>query len=470
MSQRIVPILILACLFAVAPSAAQEQPQPKKKLNVLLVMSDDLGWSIGTYGNEIAHTPNLDRLAARGVRFDRAYNQYPLCGPSRASFMTGMRPNNIGVLDNATRVRDKHRDVVTLSQLFMNNGYYAARTGKIYHQGIPGGVGGPGLDDPQSWHHTHNPPGAEFSTPGEEHDPQPEFGQSFRRVLGDGEGVEQADYQAADEAIRILREKRDQPFFLAVGFIRPHVPVIAPRKYFDLYDMSRIQLPEVPANDLDDIPSPAIYRPKNWGMSEEDCRESVRAYYASTSFMDAQLGRVLDELDQLGLTDSTLIVFASDHGYMLGEHFAWQKMMLFEPVSRTPLIVAGPGVARGTPARGLVELIDIYPTVVEMAGLKAPANVDGESIVRLLKDPSQRGKPAAFTQLDRGRREGRTIRTERWRYIEWNRGAAEELYDHDSDPDEHTNLAADPAHAHTLSQLREQLHAVLPPPATANTE
>src|SRR5688500_11553926 len=189
------------------------------KPNVLFIISDDLNNSLGCYGAAVK-TPNLDKLAARGVRFDRAYCQYPLCGPSRASLMSGMRPDKIGVLTNGPTVRDKRPDVVTLPQIFRNNGYFSARVGKIYHLGIPGGVGTPGPDDPPSWDHTCNPPGAEFNTPGEEHNPSPQRGQGFRRVLGNGDGVEQADYQAADEASRLLNQRKadQKPFFLAVGF------------------------------------------------------------------------------------------------------------------------------------------------------------------------------------------------------------------------------------------------------------
>src|SRR5687767_12169610 len=265
------------------------------KPNVLFIVSDDLNNSLGCYGAPVK-TPNLDKLAARGVRFDRAYCQYPLCGPSRASLMSGMRPDKIGVLTNGPTVRDKRPDVVTLPQLFRNNGYFAARVGKIYHLGIPGGVGTPGPDDPQSWDHTFNPSGAEFKTPGEEHDPTPKRGQGFRRVLGDGDGVEQADYQSADEAIRLLNQRKadEKPFFLAVGFIRPHVPVIAPRKYFEMHPLEKIALPKVLPNDRDDIPPAAFMDSKaNWNMSDADCRESIRAYYACVSFMDAQAGRVL---------------------------------------------------------------------------------------------------------------------------------------------------------------------------------
>jgi uncharacterized sulfatase len=386
--------------------------------------------------------------------------------------MSGMRPDKIGVITNGPTVRAVRSDVVTLPQLFRNNGYFAARVGKIYHLGIPGGVGTPGPDDPLSWDHTYNPPGAEFKTPGEEHDPTPKRRQGFRRVLGDGDGVEQADYQAADEAIRLLNAHKpgEKPFFLAVGFIRPHVPVIAPRKYFEMHPLEKIVLPQVPANDRDDIPAAAFMHPlPNWEMSEADCRESLRAYYACVSFMDAQAGRVLDELDRLRLSDNTIVTFVGDHGYALGEHAAWQKMMLFEPVARVPMLIAAPGVKPSSSTKSLVEMIDLYPTIAELAKLPPPKEIDGVSLVPVLKDPNAKVKDAAYTQLRRKDVHGRTVRTDRWRYTEWQARGADgpvvgvELYDEQNDPPEHENLAQNPAHGETVASMKKILRSPLPP-------
>ena len=477
---RLATACLVATILVLTSFASAETPKP----NVLFIISDDLNNSLACYGAPTT-TPNLDKHAARGVRFDRAYCQYPLCGPSRASLMSGMRPDKIGVLTNGPTVRAVRPDVVTLPQLFRNNGYFAARVGKIYHLGIPGGVGTPGPDDPQSWDHTFNPSGAEFKTPGEEHNPTPKQGQGFRRVLGNGEGVEQADYQAADEAIRLLNAHTDKPFFLAVGFIRPHVPVIAPRKYFEMYPPETIALPKVPANDRDDIPAAAFMHARpNWDMSDADCRESLRAYYACVSFMDAQAGRVLDELDKLDLASNTTVVFVGDHGYSLGEHAAWQKMMLFERVARVPMLVAAPGV-KPSSSKSLVEMIDLYPTVAQLANLTPPKEIDGVSLVPVLKEPTAKVKDAAYTQLRRKDVSGRTVRTDRWRYTEWRtRGdanaaeAAEaanaanaadsavvgvELYDEQNDPAEHENLAKNPAHAATLASMQKLLEPRLPP-------
>src|SRR5439155_21800111 len=258
---------------------------------------------------------------------------------------------------------------------------------------------------------------------GDEYDPNPKNGQSFRRVMGKGEGVEQADYQSADEAIRLLIEHKDQAFFLAVGFIRPHVPEIAPKKYFDLYPLENVKLPDVPPNDRDDIPPMAFQnQPYNFGMSESDCRESIRAYHATTSFMDAQAGQVLDELDRLKLANRTIIVFISDHGYSLGQHGAWQKLMLFDRVCRVPMIIALPG-ARAAKTQAIAELVDLYPTLTELCGLKSPEGLEGVSLAPVLSDPSKSVNSAAFTQITLPRRVGQSVRDDRWRYTEWgNRG------------------------------------------------
>ena len=457
-------IALIVIFFASTALAADTAPSRKR--NVLFITADDYNVAMGAYGNTVVQTPNLDRLAARGVRFDRAYCQNPLCNPSRASFMSGLRPNTTGIQTNGPRLRKQLPDVVTLPQLFKRNGYLAARVGKIYHQGIPGGVGKPQThDDALSWDVTFDPAGAEFTTPGPETNPTPQRNQGFRYVMGETDGAEQHDHEAATEAIKILEANKEKPLFLAVGFIRPHVPPIAPRKHFDKHPLERIKLPDVPADDRDDIPPIAFYSKEvHWNMTEQQCRESIRAYYASVSFMDEQVGRLLDALDRLKLTDDTLIVFLGDHGYLLGEHQTFQKMLLFEESARVPLLMAGAGVtSKGSAPRGLVELIDVYPTVADVCGLKSPPEVDGMSLKPMLADPAAPGKPAAFTQVQRKDVTGRAVRTDRWRYIEWDNGAAGlELYDHEADPREHTNLAKDPKHAETITSLKRMLDQTLP--------
>lgn len=461
---KLITLLVLIAISAIHAFAADA---PQRKRNVLFITADDYNVAMGAYGNTVVKTPNLDRLAARGVRFDRAYCQNPLCNPSRASFMSGLRPNTTGIQTNGPRLRDRLPDVVTLPQLFKRNGYVAARVGKIYHQGIPRKVLMQTHDDAPSWDIVHDPPGAEFSTPGPETNPTPERGQGFRYVMGETNGEEQHDYEAATKGIEIIEQhhRERRPLFLAVGFIRPHVPPIAPRKHFDLYDLEAIKLPDVPVNDREDIPPAAFHsEPVYWNMTERQGRESIRAYYASVSFMDEQVGRLLDAIDRLKLEDDTLIMFLGDHGYLLGEHQTWQKMVLFEESCRVPLLMAGPGVPqRGAAAHGIVELIDVYPTVAELCGLMPPPAVEGRSLKRMIDDPTAPGKQAAFTQLQRKGVEGRTIRTKTWRYTEWNGGAnGVELYDHLADPREHVNLAKDGKHGDDMHWLKRMLNRTLP--------
>jgi uncharacterized sulfatase len=458
-------LLIVITVAVLLPAVAQAQTAERKP-NVLFIVSDDLRVDLGCYGAKVS-TPNVDKLALRGVRFERAYCQYPLCGPSRCSLMSGLRPDTTGVVQNGLPVRHRIKDLVTLPELFRLNGYVSMRVGKIYHLNIPDGVGTPGPDDPQSWDSTFNPKGAEYSKDGDEYNPNSKDGQSFRRVILSGDGKEQADYQSADEAIRLLRENKERPFFLAVGFIRPHVPELAPKAYFDLYPMKKIEAPKVAADDREGKPALAFQHDKlDLGMDERSIRESIRAYHATTSFMDAQVGRVIDELDKLGLAENTIITFISDHGYLLGQHHEWQKMTLFDETCKVPVIVVAPQAKqRGAVARGLVESVDFYPTISELAGLKAPAALEGKSFVSLLDDPKRAGKDEAFTQVWRDRRggSGRSVRTDRYRYTEWNEGKdGVELYDEENDPAEVKNLAKDSGSASVVSEMKKRLHAHWP--------
>lgn len=437
--------------------------------NVLLVMSDDLNCRLGCYGDPLVRSPNIDRLATRGVRFDHAYCQYPLCNPSRASMLTSLRPDRTGVRENQTHFRKVVPDAVTLPELFRRNGYFTARVGKIFHYGVPTQIGTSGLDDPPSWDHVVNPRGRDkdeedriFSLiPGR-------FGGTLSWMAAEGTDLEQTDGQGASAMIRLLEENRHRPFFLAMGFYRPHTPYVAPKKYFDLYPLDKIPLPQVRADDWDDIPRPALNDlPEQRKMSDELRRQAIQAYFASITFMDAQLGRVLDALDRLGLADKTIVVFVSDQGYHLGEHRLWQKMSLFEGVARAPLIIAAPGKkGNGQASPALVELVDVYPTLAQLCGLEVPKGIDGRSLVPQLDNPQTPARKAALTEVQRGRGKGqppllgRSIRTPRWRYTEWDEGrAGVELYDHQSDPQEFHNLARDPAHAPTVVELRELLRS-----------
>ncbi len=475
--------LATTCLWAPAlPAQSPSRP------NILFVIADDLNTRVGPYVNPDlqAYTPNLDRLAAEGVTFTRAYSQFPVCGPSRASLMSGLYPERNGVTTNDFETAN-HRiatpalaDHPTLAGFFRAHGYFTARVSKIFHVGVPGGIerGEAGSDDPDSWDYAVNVMAPETLSAGtlETLSSGLHYGSNFSRmILPDNLDASQADVLAADQAIAILetragprppgatnrtRLKPEAPFFLAVGFVRPHVPLIAPARHFARHPDSRVVLPEFPANDLDDVPE-AARRGANaarFGMTPAAQRQAIAAYHASISFMDEQLGRVLDALDRLRLRDSTIVVFVSDHGFNLGEHASWQKLHLWEESVRVPLIVSVPGTRQAGARTGVVaELIDLYPTLASLGGLRsqAPSILQGRDLAPWLEAPGGDGPArAAYTITNRN---GASVRTERWRYTRWGADVAaenEELYDHQTDPLEFTNLARSAAHRDELERLR----------------
>lgn len=438
--------------------------QTSRRPNVLLIMADDLNNDLGTYGHPIVKTPNLDRLAARGVRFDRAYTQFPLCSPSRVSLLTGLRPDTTRVHDLTTDFRKNLPDVMTLPQLFKRNGYVAARVGKIYHYGNPGQIGTSGLDDPASWDEVVNPRGVDKDeeTSLINFTPARGLGSALAYYSSPAPDEAHTDGKVALETIALLEKHRDRPFFISAGFYRPHCPFIAPARYFDLYPLDRIAAPA--ASQSSAVPAPAWFTsPPHWGIDELARRETIRAYFASISFLDANVGRLLDAVDRLGLANSTIVVFVSDHGYHLGEQGQWMKQTLFERSARAPLIVAGPGVsAAGRATSRIVELLDIYPTLAALAGLGPPPGLHGRSLVPLLRNPSAKWDRPAITQVRRGPAAsaffGYSVRTEKWRYTEWDGGKRGlELYDEVGDPNELTNLASEPRHQKVIRDMQRLL-------------
>jgi iduronate 2-sulfatase len=464
MKKNILPIL----LFALCATSYAADPRPKR--NILFLIADDLNCDLGCYGDAAVRTPHIDQLAARGVKFERAYCQFPLCSPSRSSFLTGRRPNVTGVLTNpsaktpmAPHFRQTIPDTVTLPQLFKRNGWFSARVGKLYHYGVPNDIGTASLDDYYSWDLAINPRGLDREVHEKIFSLQPgQFGGTVSWYAAEGEDGEHTDGIAATEAVKLLerfqREKR--PFFLAVGFYRPHTPYVAPRKYFDLYPADRIELPALSADDKARKPAPAYASAKKDqdAMTDAQRREAIQAYHASITFMDAQVGRVMEALQRLGLGENTIVVFTSDHGYHLADHGLWQKMSLFERSSRVPLIIAVPSAkGNGQSTKAIVELLDLYPTLATLCDLKTPDYLDGTSVTPILDDPTRSTKTAALTQVRRGQNDdGYTVRTARWRYIEWDQGRkGTQLFDEENDPGETKNLAADPTLATTVSELRK---------------
>lgn len=479
---RAKPLLAIVFLICQASQAWGNQP------NILFIVSDDLSAeALGAYGNEVCKTPNLDRLAQEGVLFDRAYCQYPVCGASRASFMSGLYPETTGFLGNIKtlgsyrKVNEDFADHPSIGGFLRRNGYVSTRVSKIYHMGVPGGIeaGEPGGDDPDSWDRAYDVWGPETGSPGEFSNLSPavkHWGGAFVRVVvPDDRSATQADEVATTQVIAILENralhrnstnflKPGAPLFLAVGLVRPHVPLVAPERHFKHYNAENVKLPEVVEGDLDDVPAPNRKKANatSYRMTPEQGQEALAAYYASVTYMDEQVGRLLDALDRLEMADDTIVVFISDHGWLLGEHGSWQKSNLFDPACRVPLIIRAPKHQKmaGQTESNLVELIDLYPTFAEVAGLKekAPKNLEGLSLVPLLENPELQDWPrqASLTVMGNRKATHRSIRSEKFRYSRYAEGE-EELYDHVNDPDEITNQATNPEFGPVLDDLRSKM-------------
>jgi iduronate 2-sulfatase len=489
-------LLRLALLGCAWVARAADRP------NVLFIAVDDLRPEFNAYGASYIKSPNLDRLAKSGITFDRAYCQQAVCSPTRSSLLTGTRPDTTKVWDLETHFRDALPNVVTLPQHFKNNGYFVQGMGKIYHGS---------LDDPASW-------SVPWQTPKAQTYGRPE-NQAFNKGLagldpddepkakGKGKGGKKKkvptvknsrgpafegadvpdntfqDGKVADLALATLRDisQKKQPFFLAVGFIKPHLPFVSPKKYWDLYDPAKIQLapnkfrpkdaPEyaiLPGGELrnyKDIPEGSI--------PDDLARQLKHGYYAAISYTDAQVGRLLDELDRLDLRKNTIVILWGDHGWKLGEHDAWCKHSNCENDTNTPLLLSVPGMkTAGAHAKGIVEYVDIYPTLAELAGLPRPGHLEGLSFKPLLENPAREWKQAAFSQYPRssgkssvGALMGYSMRTERYRFTVWvarddhTKVDAIELYDHQTDPQENTNIAKLPANRALVDQLMTQWRA-----------
>ena len=466
---KILPTLLLLAVIAGGTSSPATAATRK---NVLFLIADDLNNLLGCYGDPRVKTQHLDRLAARGALFERAYCTYPLCGPSRNSLLTGLYPNSTGILTNAQIFRQSVPERISLPQAFRLDGYLAARIGKLYHYGVPNSIGTDGHDDPASWELHLNPAGVDrledqskiFSlVPGS-------FGAALSWYASPKSDPEHTDGKIAAGAEWVLEhcaKNRDRPFFLAVGFFRPHTPYVAPKKpYFDYYPAKDLPVVTGVKEDQANKPPAALmsYKPEQDALTDDLRREALQAYYASISFMNAQVGRVIAALDRFGLADDTVIVFTSDHGYHTGEHGLWQKQSLFENSARVPLLVVAPGVSKkGTVVKTPVSHLDLFPTLAELAGVKPPAGLQGQSLVPMLRDPVVPGRGWALTQMMRGVRTaerfaGYSLRTPRWRYTEWDAGKqGRELYDYDTDPGELHNLANSAAHSKTVEELSQQL-------------
>lgn len=480
---KVLVVILLISLCKVG--RAQVQTNRPKRMNVLFIAVDDLRPEMGCYGNGPVKTPNIDKLASTGTVFNRAYCQQAVCGPSRASLLTGARPDTTKVYDLRTHFRKAMPDVITLPQHFKNNGYTSIALAKIHHGREEDAVS----YSEKMWHGKGHP-SARFGYLLKENQEivrdlirkqKSEGKKTKRRPCGPA--YENADVPdnyygdgiTADVAIEHLNRLKDEPFFLGVGFRKPHLPFKAPEKYYDLYDHQDIKLPDNMYAPKD-VPEIALTQwgelrsyygiPKKGPLSAEMAKQLIHCYYASVSYVDAQIGRVVDELDKLGLRDNTIIVLWGDHGWQLGEHNLWCKHTNFDIATRVPLIFSVPGQKKiGTKSNALVELVDIYPTLAQAAGLSLPSHLEGTSVMPLLDNPDQSWKTAAFSQYPRrGNIMGYSMRTDRYRYNRWvKRSTGElvgmELYDHQVDPDENINVAGKPENAALLKQLEKQSHA-----------
>jgi iduronate 2-sulfatase len=455
MRRRTGACLLICVLGICATFGRVSVASPSAPPNVLFILVDDLSTDLGCYGNSVVKTPNIDRLAGRGTLFEAACTQYPVCNPSRTCLLSGRRPETTGVYWQTTSPRTNLQGVAFLPEHFSRQGYFTAGVGKITH---------PGFEDTLSWDSY-------------ELIDYPETGDADDGLLSwsssSGPDEDEPDGVAARHAVRIMEQRDGRPFFLAVGFRRPHQPFIAPRSYFDLYEPSSIVLPSAPPTDLADVPRVAVrdhLESPRWNTPPDEQRRLIAAYYACVSFLDAQVGVLLDALDRLGLADDTIVVFTSDHGFHLGEHGGiWGKGTLFDEAIRVPLIVARPGAAAARSSR-LVETVDLYPTLAELGGLPMPEGVEGTSFAPLLDDPTREWKRGAFTTMRKGSVFGKSVRTERYRYTEWGSKRKAELYDLVQDPHEFVNLARRSDQGGLLKSMRRTLRAgwraALPPGST----
>jgi iduronate 2-sulfatase len=458
--------LALMCLVLVSGSVLAQQPVATHPYNVLFIISDDLTLTaLSCYGNKVCRTPNIDGLAAQGVRFTRAYCQGTYCGPSRASFLSGYYPHATGVLGYISP-RKAIGDRATWPQHFKNAGYYTARVSKIFHMGVPGGIekGTDGADDPVSWTERFNSQGPEWKAPGvgETLEGNPDGkkpvqgGNTFAVVQAEGDDLVHSDGKTAAKACELIDKHKDERFFLGVGFVRPHVPFVAPKRYFAPFPYRKMILPEKVAGDWDDIPRAGInYKTsKNMKMNEEQQKKAIAGYYASVTYMDAQVGKVLAALKKAGLEEKTIIIFTSDHGYHLGEHDFWAKVSLHEESALVPLIIRVPG-KKPAVCHSLVELLDLYPTSASLCGLEVPKCLQGKNLAPLLDDPTQRVRDTAFCVNGRGF----LLREEKWAYLQYGENASRgiELFDMEKDPKQYTNLADKPEYRPVVDRLKKKL-------------
>jgi iduronate 2-sulfatase len=492
-SVSLFPAAMLIMLNYYGMGSQRDNPpdnSPHEKMNVLFIAIDDLRPELNCYGNSMVISPNIDKLAGQGMLFERAYCQQAICAPSRSSMLTGLRPDYTGVHNLGTHFRKKVPDVITLPQHFKNHGSHTQSTGKIFHGEFE--VLAKNHKDPVSWsvpdwlpepRYYYTQEGIQIaremfsrSNAVKNGAPVDDWMHYFVRGLTteapEVHDTVLQDGQIANRAIEALKSIKGKPFFLAVGFLKPHIPFIAPKKYWDLYNPEDIKIPEN-KNRPDNAPDLA-FAPQSemvdyydiddeYNINDDKARTLIHGYYACVSYVDEQIGRVISELERLDLRKNTIIVIWSDHGYKLGEYNSWSKLTNFELDTRAPLIISVPDQkTAGKKTKSIVEFIDIYPTLSDLCGLPVPEHCQGVSLVPLLADPDLILKDAAYSQFPRQQKEimGYTMKTDKYRYTEWlqnNTVLERELYDHQDDPREMKNIAHEAKHKQLITELSQML-------------
>lgn len=464
-------ILLLGLVMSVQPVWGQKSD----KLNVLFIISDDLtATALSSYENPACNTPNIDELASEGTRFTRAYCQYPVCGPSRASLMFGYYPSATQTYGYVSGRENVGPNRPSWAELFKNNGYFTARVGKIFHMGSVDVMKGlDGKDDAASWTERYNSAAPEVNTKGESELVQKNpygnrsilkgenlNGGNLMNIVKTDEGEIHTDVVTAEKVVELLQSHKNEPFFIAAGMFRPHVPFVAPKTSFEPYPYEAMVMPPQVENDWDDIPAQGInyVNSVNGQMTEEQEKKAIAAYYASTAFMDEQVGKILTALKREGLEDNTIVVMTSDHGYHLGEHRFWMKVSLMEESVRVPLIVKVPG-KKAAVCHSFAELIDLYPTIATMAGLTLPDGLQGDNLSPLFDNPNAEVKDMAFSVSQRNGRMGYLVRTDKWAFIQYGENASGgmELYDMEYDVKQFNNLASNPQYAKVVAEMKERL-------------
>lgn len=457
-------LCILLLLASCSPSenkSSQEasiggQDSTETDVNILFIVVDDLNNTLGTYGHPTVQTPNIDKLAFMGLQFNNAYCNFAVCGPSRSSFLTGVLPETIGVVNNNTPLPTVIGDKVSLPNLFRKNGFHTMGLGKIFHRH------GEGHGDAKAWDEYYDYEATELGKQGESRNMTDDVLKWCEWQAAEGEDEDQQDGQITEKAVELIKTQRDKPFFLAVGLHKPHDPFIAPKKYFDLYPLEECDPPQLPEGWTPPYPYTLPGETKTFNkFDDQDKREFLRSYYACTSFMDAQVGKLMDALKESGQMDNTLIVLFGDHGYHLGEHNWWNKVTIFEKGTNAPFIMAGNAIKeKGAKSESMFEFIDIYPTLAELFNLEGtPEYLEGKSFKNLLEDPSAPFRSEVRATTRRGEINGKMVKTKEWRYVEWNDGEkGAELYNQSEDPIEYNNLADNPEYQSVVEEMKELLN------------